>query len=191
MAATLVGGAFLAALAVYVAAQVVVGSTSLSVSSDVTAPVVIVLGASVKPDGQPSDILADRLQVAIDLYQAGRVESILASGDHGIDGYDEVTVMKAYLLAHGVAEQDILLDHAGFATYDSMYRAVHEFRVSTAFVATQSFHLPRALYIGRALGMTLYAAPADLQTYEKADLFAVRERFANVKALLQVLFVKF
>lgn len=186
VAAALVVCVVVAMIGVYVAAQVAVGKTSLETPGDSTAPVAIVLGASVKPDGTPSDVLADRLRVAIALYEDGRVDKVLASGDHGTVGYDEVNAMKDFLLAHNVAAEDIFLDHAGFDTYDTMYRARHVFGISSAFVATQSFHLPRALYIGEQLGMTLYAAPADLQPYVKADVFAVRERFANVKAFVDV-----
>lgn len=184
----LVIGVVTASIGVYIAAQVAVNAAAreAGVTEDIAAPVVIVLGASVKPDGTPSDVLADRLRVAVALYDAGRVQKILASGDHGAATYDEVSVMKDFLLSHGVEADDIFLDHAGFDTYDTMYRARHLFGVTDAFIATQSFHLPRALYLGQAMGMTVYGASADLHPYVKEDMFALRERFANVKAFIDV-----
>lgn len=150
-------------------------------------PVILVLGASVLPNGKPSDILADRLRVAVDLYAAGLGEKVLVSGDNGQDGYDEVNAMRAYLLDAGVEPEDIFLDHAGFDTYDSMYRAIHVFNVSQALVVTQRYHLSRALFIANALGMDARGVSSDLQPYRKQTLFSIRESVARVKAVLDVL----
>lgn len=177
-------------LAIFVSAQAAVGSlrTLIVSAQDVAGvPVVIVPGASVLRNKQPSDVLADRLLTAIDLYEAGKVEKILVSGDHGQKNYDEVNVMREYLLTRGVDAEDIFLDHAGFDTYDTMYRARYLFGVEKAIVASQTFHLPRALYIGQSLGMTVQGVAAERQRYIKDAEFAFRERFAIVKAYLDVI----
>src|SRR3989338_7718288 len=129
------------------------------------APVAIVLGAKVKTDGQPSDILRDRLLTAIDLYRAGSVEKILVSGDDGQVEYDEVNAMRLYLLSADVDPDDIFLDHAGFDTYDSMIRAQKVFGVTKAIIVTQAYHLPRALYLADAFGIDAQGVAADRQTY--------------------------
>jgi len=152
------------------------------------APVVIVLGASVLANGQPSDILADRLTVAANLYTAGLADKVLVSGDNGQDGYDEVNAMRRYLLAAGVAAEDLFLDHAGFDTYDSMYRARHVFGVTDAIVVTQQYHLSRALYLADAVGMHAQGVSSDLQPYAKQAWFSARESLARVKAVVNVLF---
>lgn len=178
-------------LAVFFCAQAAVGAMQdLIAASDALehAQVVIVPGASVLRNGQPSDVLADRLLAAFDVYQAEKVDAILVSGDHGQDGYDEVNVMRTYLLELGVPPEDIFLDHAGFDTYDTMYRARHVFGVTSAVLSTQTFHLPRALYIGQAVGIGVQGVAAERQPYVKDAEFAFRERFANVKAYIDVIF---
>lgn len=143
---------------------------------------VIVLGASVKSDGTLSDILRDRVDTAIKIYRAGKVKRFLISGDHGKKHYDEVNAMKNYLLDRGIPPEDIFLDHAGFDTYDSMYRAKHIFQVDSAVVVTQNFHLPRAIYLGREFGLNVYGLSADRREYESNDHLKRREWLANVKA---------
>jgi len=152
------------------------------------APVVIVLGASVLPSGRPSDVLADRLTVAYQVYEAGLADKILVSGDNGQDGYDEVNVMRRYLLDEGVQPEDIFLDHAGFDTYDTVYRAQHVFGVTDAIIVTQDFHLPRALYLADAVGVRAQGVSSDLQPYVKQAWFSTRESLARVKAVGDVLF---
>lgn len=183
-------GAIALVLTLYVVAQVAVDAMRTHIIAAPDAPYVdaiIVPGASVLRSGKPSDVLADRLLTAIDLYRAGNAPKILVSGDHGTEGYDEVNVMRVYLLDAGIPAEDIFLDHAGFDTYDTMYRARAIFGVQSALVATQTFHLPRALYIGTRLGMEVYGVSAERQAYVKDDLFAMRERFARVKAYVDVL----
>ncbi|MGL5405442.1 MAG: SanA/YdcF family protein [Propionibacteriaceae bacterium] len=116
--------------------------------------VALVLGASVKADGNPSDFLAGRLAVAQQLYQAGKVRAILVSGDNGSKGYDEPTAMKNWLVTHGVPAEHIVTDFAGFDTYDSCVRAVKIFDAHDAIVVTQSYHLHRALATCRSVGLT-------------------------------------
>lgn len=143
---------------------------------------VIVLGASVRPDGSLSPILKDRVDTALELYQTKKVKRILVSGDHGQVEYDEVNAMKSYLMEQGVPIEDIFLDHAGFDTYDSMYRAQRIFQVDTAIVVTQDFHLPRAVYIGNKMDMRVYGVSADKRVYPSNDHLQRREWLANLKA---------
>jgi vancomycin permeability regulator SanA len=124
-----------------------------SVSAVPAAPVALVLGAQVDPDGSPSHFLEARLELARQLYTTGKVRVILASGDNMNHGYDEPTAMKRWLVGHGVPEQKVVLDYAGFDTYDSCDRAVRIFGVTRAIVVTQTYHLPRAVMLCRRLGM--------------------------------------
>lgn len=146
----------------------------------------LVLGARVWSNGQMSDIFKDRVDVAIKLYRAHSVKKILVSGDNGRKDYDEVGSAKIYLLEQGIPEEDIFLDHAGFDTYDSMYRARDIFEAESLAVITQTFHLPRALYTAGALGISSCGVPADLHSYGGAARRNFREIFADVKAWLDV-----
>ena len=152
------------------------------------APVAIVLGAKVKADGEPSDILRDRLLTAIDLYRAGSIDKILVSGDDGQVEYDEVNAMRLYLLAADVDPDDIFLDHAGFDTYDSMARANKVFGITKAIVVTQKYHLPRALYLADAFGIEAQGVVADRQTYLGILRYQARELLADTKAVIDVIF---
>jgi SanA protein len=146
----------------------------------------IVLGAKVSADGTPSDMLVDRLETGIKLYKLGKVDKLLLSGDHGQVDYDEVNAMLKYVLARGVPDQDVFTDHAGFDTYDTMYRARDVFQVKTAIVVTQKFHLARAVYLARRLGLQATGVVADIQSYPNEWRFALREWPARVKAFMQV-----
>lgn len=150
------------------------------------ATVAIVLGAGIRPDGTPSDMLRDRLLTAVDLYNSGNIKKILASGDHGTDTHDEVNAMKTFLLAHEVKPEDIFLDHAGFDTYDTMYRARDIFGVADAIIITQSFHIERALFIARSLHINAEGVSADRMEYLGIPYLTAREWLANAKALLQI-----
>ncbi|MBT5808647.1 DUF218 domain-containing protein [Candidatus Uhrbacteria bacterium] len=149
--------------------------------------VAIVPGASVLKNGSPSDILADRLLTAVSLYETGYVEKILVSGDGSKVDYNEVVVMERYLLDAGVPSEAILADSLGLDSFDTMKRAQEIFGVQSAIVTSQEYHLPRILYIGRGLGMEVYGMSSDWQPYVKADEFAKRERYANVKALFEMM----
>ncbi len=124
-------------------------------------PVILVLGASVRPDKQPSDMLRDRLITAAQLYRMGRGKKILVSGDHASPDYDEVSVMARVLEEQGVAPEDIFLDHAGFRTLDSMYRARRVFGVKRALVVSNPFHVPRAVFLGRSVGLEVEGVEAE------------------------------
>jgi len=150
--------------------------------------VALVLGAKVWSNGQMSDVFKDRVKTAIDLYNNGKVRKILISGDHGQENYDEVNAAKDYLLNNNVKPEDIFLDHAGFDTYDSLYRAMYVFKAESLVVITQDFHLPRALYIANKLGMESCGVSADLHKYSGESAMNRREVLAKVKAWLNITF---
>ncbi|MGE5389888.1 MAG: vancomycin high temperature exclusion protein [Deltaproteobacteria bacterium] len=129
------------------------------------ADAILVLGAYVLPDGSMSSMLADRISVGYGLYQSDKAPKILVSGDHGRKDYDEVNTMKAYLKHQGIPTQNIFMDHAGFSTYESMYRAREVFKVRKVIIVTQQYHLMRAVFIARELGLEAYGTAADLHSY--------------------------
>ncbi len=149
--------------------------------SQETADCIIVPGARVYEDGTPCAVLRDRLDTAIELYFAGVSDRLLLSGDHGTVGYDEVTAMKIYAMEQGVPEQDIFLDHAGFSTYETMYRAAAVFGVQSCVVVTQRYHLFRAVYLADKMGMQARGVQADRRTYQRIRYFETREVMARVK----------
>ncbi len=146
------------------------------------APVALVFGAFAYPNGTPSVVLEDRLLAGFELYQRGKVKKILLSGDHGSGDYDEVNSMKSYLEKKGVPAEDIFLDHAGFDTYDSLFRARDVFGAKSMILVTQSFHLRRALYIGTRLGLQVEGVPSDQRPIPEIRSLELRELAANVKA---------
>jgi SanA protein len=146
----------------------------------------LVLGAGVKDDGSPSDVLRDRLDVALSLYRNGRVARVLVSGDHRAASYDEPNAMRRYLEEHGVPREAIFMDHAGFDTYSSVWRAKHVFGAERIVVVTQDFHLPRALYVARSLGMAAEGASADRRLYRGMVWLHTRETISRTKAFVDV-----
>ncbi|MET0426781.1 MAG: ElyC/SanA/YdcF family protein [Actinoplanes sp.] len=153
------------------------------------APVALVLGAEVYPDGSPSPFVAARLDIARRLLAAGKVKAILVSGDHGEWAYDEPGSMEVYLIAHGVPARQVAADYAGFDTYDSCARARRVFGVTEAIVVTQSYHVERAVALCRSLGVTATGVGDDSVRIYTAPWrnSVVRERFAAVKAAGDVL----
>lgn len=153
-------------------------------------PVAIVFGAGLNADGGPSAMLADRLDGGIALYKSARVERLLFTGDNGTVEHNELRPMLEYALAHGVPRDVITLDYAGFNTYDSCYRAIHVFHVRRAILVTQSFHLGRAMYLCRHLGMAeVQGSPRpDWGIYDLRLMLGegfVRETLARTKAVWQ------
>jgi SanA protein len=144
----------------------------------------VVLGASVI-HGMPSPVLAARADVAIALYRLGKVKVILVTGDNGALTHDEVTPVRKYLLAAGVKPEHIFLDHAGFDTYSSLYRADSVFDARSVIIATQDFHLPRALWTARHLGLDAYGIVAA--GAENSPYVYLREILASFKAVWDVL----
>jgi vancomycin permeability regulator SanA len=149
---------------------------------------ILVLGAKVWDDNRPSHMLEDRLNQAIELYKAGYSDRILMSGDHGRKEYDEVNVMKQYAMDKGVKGEHIFMDHAGFSTYESMYRARDVFQVKSVIIVTQGYHLYRGLYIANELGLDAYGVPSDPRQYVGQTMRDIREAAARVKDFFGVLF---
>ncbi|HLA82363.1 MAG TPA: ElyC/SanA/YdcF family protein [Thermoleophilia bacterium] len=180
----------LAGLAVLVPNLVIVRAANTHIVSTVQeapqAQAAIVLGARVYPNGTLSPMLRDRLETGVLLYKAGKVEKLLLSGDHGQTTYDEVNAMLRYAVERGVPDEDVFTDHAGFSTYDTMYRARDVFKVHSAIVVTQGFHLARAVYTARALGLEATGVAADIQLYGNEWRFAMRDWVARAKAFLQL-----
>lgn len=154
-------------------------------AAGVQADCILVLGAGVWNGNTPSPMLADRLDCAIRLYFAGAAPKLLMSGDHGSDDYDEVNVMKDYAIAAGVPSEDIFMDHAGFSTYESVYRARDVFEVQQPLIVTQHYHMYRALYIADALGLDASGVSADTRRYAGQSYRAAREVLARAKDFLQ------
>jgi SanA protein len=150
----------------------------------------VVLGAKVNKSGLPSDILKDRIDVAIDLYKNHKIKRFLLTGDHGTSSYDEVNNMKDYLVRNGIDTENIFLDHAGFDTYSSMVRAKEVFQVTDAIIITQQFHLSRAVYIARSKGLNAYGVTSDKRRYRSVEYLKFREMIANVKALYEIIINK-
>lgn len=150
--------------------------------------VAIVFGARVYPSGRLSAMLADRVEAAVQLYQAGKVEKLLLSGDNRFVDYNEPGAMREYALSRGVPAEDIQLDYAGRRTYDTCYRAGAIFQLESAVLVTQSFHLPRALFICRNLGLQVVGVSADLRSYHPRSIgwSTVREIPAVLVALVDV-----
>jgi vancomycin permeability regulator SanA len=153
----------------------------------IKADAVIVLGAYVFPNGEVSWMLRDRLDTALKVYTKA-ADKIIVSGDHGNKNYNEVRAMKDHLLEKGVSEHDIFMDHAGFSTYDSMYRAKEIFLLKKAIISTQRYHLYRAIYAARKLGIEAYGIEADLHVYPRMSYYQLREALARVKDYFYVLF---
>lgn len=142
---------------------------------------IIVLGCLVRDDGTLSDMLRDRLIVGVKLYEAGAAPKIIMSGDHGRVDYDEVNAMKQYAIYNGVPSSDVFMDHAGFSTYETIYRAKEVFGADKVLIVTQEYHLYRALYIAKQLGIEAYGVSADLNTYGGQTKRDVREILARCK----------
>ena len=142
---------------------------------------ILVLGCKVNDNGEPSPMLLDRLITGTELYKEGAAPKILMSGDHGRDTYDEVNVMKKYALDNGIPSEDVFMDHAGFSTYDSIYRAKHIFEAKKVIIVTQEYHLNRALYLAHKLGLEAYGVPADLRDYSGQTMRDIREIAARCK----------
>ncbi len=146
-----------------------------------TSAATIVLGASVKSDGTPSDALADRLRVGAELYKQGKVSWVYLTGDDGQFHADEIDVMRSFIKGLDVPSDRILIDGKGFRTYESCKHA-KEAGIQSAIVVTQRFHIGRALYLCNRMGIDTYGVTSDLQHYVDIDLFWVRDLFASAKA---------
>ena len=108
---------------------------------------ILVLGAGLRSDGTPSDMLSDRLSAAISLYKMGLSDTILLSGDRSGDDYDEVSSMRQYCINNGIPQDSIMCDDKGFSTFETMYNVKSIEGIERILVVTQGYHLHRALYI--------------------------------------------
>ena len=142
---------------------------------------ILVLGCYVHDSGRPSDMLADRLRRGIELYQSGAAPKLLMSGDHGQKDYNEVKAMKLEAMEEGIPSEDIFMDHAGFSTYESIFRARDVFAADKIIIVTQEYHLYRALHIANALGVEAYGVAADYNTYVGQAYRELREILARNK----------
>lgn len=142
---------------------------------------ILVLGCFVKDDGRPSDMLFDRLTRGVELYDMGAAPKLLMSGDHGREEYDEVAAMKQFAIDEGIPSEDVFMDHAGFSTYESIYRAKEIFQADKILIVTQEYHLHRALYIANQLGVEAYGVSSDYHTYVGQFMRDFREILARVK----------
>lgn len=149
---------------------------------------ILVLGCKVKDSGEPSDMLYDRLTRGVELYDLKAAPKLLMSGDHGQDHYDEVNAMKQFALDAGVPSVDIFMDHAGFSTYESIYRAKEVFGVQKMIIVSQEYHLYRALYIAQELGVEAYGVSADYRNYSGQAARDIREVLARVKDVATAIF---
>ncbi len=154
--------------------------TADTFKNDEKADCILILGAGVK-DGKPKPMLRDRLLAGIELYKSGAAKKIIMSGDHGRADYDEVNVMRAFALEQGVSAEDIFLDHAGFSTYDSVYRAKNIFGAENIIIVSQKYHLYRALYISEKLDVKAAGVSANLNTYGGQLKRDIREIIARDK----------
>ena len=148
---------------------------------------IIVLGAGIWGD-KPSPMLEDRLKEAISLYNQNISSKIIMSGDHGKEDYDEVNIMKEYAIKQGVRSEDIFMDHAGFSTYESMYRAKDVFEANKVVIVTQKYHLYRALYIAKQLGIEAYGVNSDPRKYVGSTYREAREIIARDKDFIKCIF---
>jgi len=150
----------------------------------------LVLGAGVYADGEPSPILEGRLETALALFRAGKVGWILVSGDNRAHSYNEPQAMRKWLIKRGVPVERVVSDFAGRRTYDSLKRAQAVFGVTRVIIVTSDFHLPRALFLARHLGLDAYGVPASTEIMSRRQRLGlwIREYVARHLATWDVWF---
>lgn len=171
---------------IYSSSEYILSPESAAQLNDVDC--ILVLGCKVHSNGAPSAMLEDRLRRGVELFHAGAAPKLLMSGDHGTTTYNEVQSMKQYGIDNGIASSDIFMDHAGFSTYESMYRAKEIFQAKKILIVTQEYHLYRAIYVARSLGLDAYGVSADYRGYSGQFARDVREILARNKDVLTSLF---
>lgn len=157
----------------------------MTLDSALPAQAALLPGARVYSDGDVSPIVADRIAMTYRLYAKNKVKRILISGDHGQKHYDEVNTIRQKLLDLGIPAQDLFMDHAGFNTYDSIYRARDIFQVRSLIIVTQKFHLNRALYLANVMGVPAQGVVADRRRYRSHRYNEFREFFARPANLIR------
>ena len=180
-------------LAVLVINAVMIGVNRQYILSEddadaLNADCILVLGCGLWDDGTPTPMLADRCNVGIRLFQAGAAEKLLMSGDHGRVDYDEVNTMKSLAVEEGIDPDSVFCDHAGFSTYESMYRAKNVFCAKRVIIVTQKYHLYRAINDARALGLEAYGVSASERIYRSQWAQDLRELLARVKDFIYCIF---
>ncbi len=153
----------------------------IDLNTNVEVDAVIVLGARVYDNGNVSPILRDRLIIGVEAIDKGISNRILLSGDHGSKDYDEVNSMREYVESLGISSDRIFMDHAGFSTYETMYRAKKIFQIESAIIVTQNYHLKRAVFNARMMGIEAYGIPSDRYVYAGSAYRETREKIARVK----------
>lgn len=148
----------------------------------------LVLGAGIINNERPTLMLKDRLDKSIELYKKGLAPKIIMSGDHSSENHNEVIIMKNYAIERGIPSKDIFMDHAGFCTYDSIYRAKEIFGVKNMIIVTQKYHLYRSIYIANFLGIKSYGIKSDARIYTKMPYHLVREMLARCKNFFKCVF---
>ena len=182
LAAVLLIGLCVLGVNVFVKSSVSDKILTVEKAKDMNADCIIVLGAGLRPDGKPTWMLEDRIKVGDELYKNHAAPKIIMSGDHGRESYDEVNAMKKYAKSEGVPSKDIFMDHAGFETYDTMYRARDVFGAKKVIIVTQKYHLYRAMYAAKKLGLEAYGVSATKRKYDnKQWIRDIREWLARVK----------
>ena len=182
----LISAAVLLLAVIFVPNFIVVSKTkndiiSLEETEDLTdADCAVILGAGVR-DGEPTPMLKDRLLTGIELYKSGAVKKLIMSGDHGSEDYDEVNIMKSFAVDNGVPAEDIFMDHAGFSTYETVYRTREIFEADNIIIVSQEYHLYRALYIAEKLDVKAVGVSADRRTYSGQKMRDLREILARDK----------
>ena len=162
-----------------------IGQETIDECKSIDPQCILVLGCAVWENNEPSPMLKDRLDTAIELYRKGAAPKLLLSGDNSVKEYSEPDCMLAYALKQGVPAEDIFLDFAGFSTYDSVYRANAIFRADRMIVVTQKYHLFRALKICDSLGITAKGAASNQRQYKRRCFREVREVLARDKDLVK------
>ncbi len=195
---TLVIGGLIALLSIYLINNRVQSQFADKIKDSITeipveSPprIAIVLGAKVWENGEPSNVLYDRVVTAAELYRAGRVGKILMSGDNPTENYDEPTAMKLTAVKLGVPANDIILDFAGRRTYDTCFRAKEIFEIQKAIIVTQEFHQARTLYLCNNLGVDSIGVTANRRKYEGARYWEFREFFSRASAWFEINFLPF
>ena len=148
----------------------------------------LVLGAGIINNERPTLMLKDRLDKSIELYKKGIVPKIIMSGDHSSENHNEVIIMKNYAIERGIPSKDIFMDHAGFCTYDSIYRAKEKKKKKNMIIVTQKYHLYRSIYIANFLGIKSYGIKSDARIYTKMPYHLVREMLARCKNFFKCVF---
>lgn len=184
LALCLLGGIFGIGVNWYMSASVSDRILTPEDAAEIDADCILVLGAGLRKDGSPSPILRERIDRGIELYHLGAAPKLLMSGDHGRVEYNEVGTMKALAMDAGIPSEDIFMDHAGFSTYESLYRARDVFCADRVIIISQEYHLYRALYIADQLGLEAYGVGADVQQFYGQTTREMRESAARVKDFL-------